>query len=107
MADENCSVNEDYSPYPSLIDDKLQVHGEFVGLYSVPSIDSDTLMAVTKDHDAFLRMNISFMELRGQCCDGASVMKGSKSGIATRICNLKEGYTQFVYVQLEDACSIQ
>ena len=65
------------------IDERLEVHEEFLGLYSVPAINSDTLMSVTQD--VFLRMNIPFAKIRGQCYDGASVMKGSKSGISTRI----------------------
>ena len=65
------------------IDERLEVHEEFLGLYSVPAINSDTLMSVTQD--VFLRMNIPFAKIQGQCYDGASVMKGSKSGISTRI----------------------
>ena len=86
MMDESTDVSnvEQVTYVIRWVDDKLEVHEEFVGLYSVPSIDSDTLMAVTKD--VFLRMNMSFTKLRGQCYDGASVMKGSKSGIAVRIC---------------------
>ena len=46
----------------------------------MPSIDAAMLVSVIKD--VFLRMNISFDKLRGQCYDGASAMSGNKKGVA-------------------------
>ena len=65
------------------VSEHLEVHEEFLGLYHVPSIDVATLTAVAKD--ALVRMNLSMSKLRGQCYDGASTMRGARSGIAKRI----------------------
>ena len=65
------------------ISEHLEVHEEFLGLYHVPSIDAATLTAVAKD--ALVRMNLSMSKLRGQCYDGASTMRGARSGVAKRI----------------------
>ncbi len=62
------------------VTDDLQVHEDFLGLYSVPSIDAAMLVSVIKD--VFLRLNLSFDRVRGQCYDGASAMSGSRTGVA-------------------------
>ena len=46
-------------------------------------IDAATLSTIIKD--LFTEMNLCFGKLHGQCYDGASVMSGSKSGVAKRI----------------------
>lgn len=66
---------------------KLEVNEEFVGLYEVPAIDAETLATVAKD--AFSRLNLSFSKLRGQCYDGASAMKGVRSGLVPRVQELE------------------
>ncbi len=65
------------------VDTELEVHEEFIGLYSVSSIDSSALFAVVKD--SFLRLNISLAKVRGQCYNGASNMSGRRSGLAKKI----------------------
>lgn len=65
----------------------FQVHEEFIGVYNVPSIDSATLISMIKD--VMVRMNLSINRIRGQCYDGASAMKGSKGGVATKISELE------------------
>ena len=65
------------------VSENLEVNKEFVGLYEVPAIDAETLAAVAKD--TFTRLNLSFSKLRGQCYDGASAMKGIRSGLVPRI----------------------
>ena len=65
------------------VSENLEVNEEFVGLYEVPAIDAETLAAVAKD--TFTRLNLSFSKLRGQCYDGASAMKGIRSGLVPRI----------------------
>ncbi len=68
------------------VDKGLEVHEEFIGLYSVSSIQSSALFAVVKD--SFLRLNISFSKVRGQCYHGgASNMSGRRSGLAKKIIN--------------------
>lgn len=52
-------------------------------MYHVPSIDAVTLTAIAKD--VLVRMNLSMSKLRGQCYDGASTMRGARSGVVKRI----------------------
>ena len=61
------------------ISESLDVHEDFLGLYQVPSIDSDTLTSVVKD--SLCRINIQICKLRGQYYDGASAMRGARSGV--------------------------
>ena len=65
------------------VTNEMEVLEEFIGLYQVPAIDSDTLTEVVKD--ALCRCNLPLCKLRGQCYDGASAMRGAKSGVVTRI----------------------
>ena len=67
------------------VTDDLQVFEEFLGLYHVPSIDSDTLTKVAKD--VLCRLNLPISKLRGQCYDGASAMRGVRNGVAKQICD--------------------
>ena len=60
---------------------------ECLGLYSVPSIDASTFTSVIKD--LFIRMNLPFEKLRGQCYDRASAMSGVKSSAAKQISDIK------------------
>ena len=61
----------------------FEVHEQFIGLYTVPSIDSNTIVGMIKD--VLIRMNLSINKVRGQCYDGASTMKGHRSGVSTQI----------------------
>ena len=63
--------------------DSLQVSEEFVGLYQVPAINADTLTSAIKD--VLLRMNLTMARIRGQCYDGASSMRGARTGVAKQI----------------------
>ena len=89
MADETADASnvEQVSVFIRYISNELEVHEDFLGLYSVPSIDAAMLVSVIKD--VFLRMNISFDKLRGQCYDGASAMSGSKKGVAKCISDIE------------------
>ena len=69
------------------VSDNLEVHEEFIGLYEVPAIDAVTLATVAKD--TFTKLNLSFSKLQGQCYDGASAMKGIRSGLVPRIQELE------------------
>ena len=69
------------------VDDSLEVHEEFVGLYSLESTSADVLVTVIQD--TLLRMNLAISNCRGQCYDGSKNMSGSRSGVATRITNLE------------------
>lgn len=66
-----------------LISDDFEVSEEFLGLYSMSAIDAQSIVDVMKD--AFLRFQIPFTKLRGQCYDGCSTMTGAKAGVAVKI----------------------
>jgi len=85
MLDETTDIGNDEQTTIVLrrVTDSFDVHEEFVGLYKVPSIDAATLTSVAKD--ALCRLNVPLSKLRGQCYDGASSMRGARSGVAKRI----------------------
>lgn len=89
MADEttDASNQEQVTLFVRWVTEDLEVHEEFLGLYTVPSIDAGTLVSVIKD--TFLRMALSFDKVRGQCYDGASAMSGTKNGVAKKICDVE------------------
>ena len=66
----------------------LSAHEEFIGLYLVEKIKSNTVVAVIKD--ILLRLNLGLSRCCGQCYDGASNMTGKKNGVATEILKLEE-----------------
>ena len=62
------------------VDNALNVHKEFVGLYQTKCTDAQALVHVIKD--TLLRFNLKLNLCRGQCYDGASAMSGTKKGVA-------------------------
>ena len=69
------------------VDSNLEVHEEFIGLYSLESTSAESLFSTIKD--ILLRMNLRIKNCRGQCYDGASSMSGHKSGVAKKIRDLE------------------
>ena len=65
------------------VDNNLQPHEEFIGLYHIESTQSSTLVNTCTIRDVLKRVDVSITKLRGQCYDGASSMSGHKSGVAT------------------------
>ena len=65
------------------VDENMDVQEDFLGLYQVPNIASDTIVKCLRD--VLIRMNLSINNCRRQCYDGASNMKGHKKGVATQI----------------------
>jgi len=65
------------------VDNELQPHENFLGLYKVDNIESNTIVGIL--NDILLRMNLTLSKCRGQCYDGASNMAGSRSGVSTVI----------------------
>eukprot|EP00731_Ephydatia_muelleri_P034281 Em0054g4a len=65
-------------------DSNFEVHEEFIGLYEVESITSDSIVSVVKD--TLIRLNLSLSKARGQCYDGASNMSGIRNGVAIQLC---------------------
>ena len=60
------------------VDDDLQDNEDFIGLYEVNSIDSDTLV-----HAIWIGLSLS--QSRGQCYDGTSNMSGIRNGVSAKI----------------------
>ena len=76
------------------VSDDLSVHEEFIGLYHADSIQAQSLVAIIKD--SLLRLNLKLELCRGQCYEGASVMSGARSGVATVI-SLEEPRAVFTH----------
>lgn len=87
MADETTDISnqEQVTIILRWVDDNdFSVHEEFVGLYVVPSNDSNTLVSIVKD--TLIRLNLPLSKARGQCYDGASCMSGVRNGVAAQLC---------------------
>ena len=87
MADETTDVSnrEQVTIILRWVDDSdFSVNEEFVGLYAVPSIDSDTLVSIIKD--TLLRFNLPLSKARGQCYDAVANMSGIRNGVAAQLC---------------------
>ena len=69
------------------VDNNLETHEDFVGLYSLSDLRADTMTNAIKD--VFLRFDLPFSKLRGHCYDMAAAMAGKKSGVATQIRKLE------------------
>ena len=52
------------------VDQHMDVHENFMGLYVIPNISADTIFGVVKD--TLVRLNLGLSRCRGQCYDGAS-----------------------------------
>lgn len=65
------------------MDSELQVHEEFVRLYQIPDIFTNTIVQAVKD--CLLCMNLQWNQCRRQCYDRASVTTWHKNGVATQI----------------------
>ena len=85
MADECSDVanKEQFTICIRWVDQDLQDHEDFIGLYEVESISADCLTQAIKD--TLLRVGLKISGCRGQCYDGASNMSGIKNGVATQI----------------------
>ncbi len=55
------------------VDVNFEVHEDFIGLHSVPDIQTATIVSVLKD--TILRMNLRLSMCRGQFFDGTANMK--------------------------------
>ena len=64
------------------VDNDLNAHEEFTGLYEAPTIQAAHLVL-----DTLIRLNLSISKIRGQCYDGASNMAGIRKGVAKQIQN--------------------
>ena len=82
MLDEatDCANREQVVLVFRWVDEDLTPHEEFIGLYLTASITAAALLAIIED--TILRMNLKLQHCRGQCYDGASVMSGTRGGLA-------------------------
>ena len=69
------------------VDKELEAHEDFLGFYNVPDIGAETIVSAIKD--VLLKLQLSLVNCRGQCYDGASNMMGHKTGVAKRIQDLQ------------------
>ena len=69
------------------VDDQLQVHQDFIGLYKLDTIEANSIVFMMKD--VLQRLNLAMAKVQGQCYDGASAMSGAKNGVATQICKME------------------
>ena len=65
------------------VDSYLEAHEEFIGLYLLENIAANTIVSAIRD--VLKRLNLSMNKCRGQCYDGASTMRGPKSGVAKQL----------------------
>ena len=66
---------------------EFTVHDDFVGLYKVDNIQTNTIVQVITY--ALIRLNLPISRCRGQTYDGASNMMNKKSGVAAEIIKLE------------------
>ena len=87
------------------VDQSLEAHEDFIGLYEIESTAAAVLLSTIQD--VFTRVNISITKARGQCYDGASSMAGSRAGVATKILQAEPRavYTHCYGHALNLACS--
>ena len=85
MTDEctDCSNKDQFTINIRWVDNHLNNHEDFIGLYQVSTIDAGSLVTAIKD--VLIRMNANVSDCRGQCYDGASNMRGAKNGVAAII----------------------
>ena len=69
------------------VDDALNVHEDFIGLYALPDITASTIVSAIQD--TLVRLNLTLKKARGQCYDGASTMRGLRNGVAKQIQDLE------------------
>ena len=65
------------------MDEHFEPHEEFIGLYEVDCIKSNTIVEILKD--TMIRLNLAVSDCRVQCNDGAANMAGIRNGVATQI----------------------
>ena len=81
------------------IDDNLNPHEDFIGLYEIPFVEANVIVSTISG--ALIRMNLTLSKVRGQCYDGASNMSGLRNGVARQIKDMeKKHYTHIVTVTL-------
>ena len=85
MIDEttNCGNQEQVVLVFRWVDEDLTPHKDFIELYLTASITAAALLAIIKD--TILRLNLKLQHCCVQCYDAASVMSGTRSGLAKSV----------------------
>ncbi len=65
------------------VDNEYEVYEDSVGLFQMPATDAATIATVIKD--ILVRTSLPLSLCRGQAYDGAAVMQGKRTGVATRL----------------------
>ena len=69
------------------VDDMLDTHEDFIGLYKLETIEASSIVSMFRD--ILQRRNLTTGKIRGQYYDGASAMSGKKTGVSTQLQELK------------------
>jgi len=90
IADESTDISGSQQLSISLrwVDEMFALHEDFVGLYKMDGANAKIITKIITD--VLVRLCLPISNLRGQGYDGASVMAGSISGVATRIMKLEK-----------------
>ena len=85
MVDEttDCSTIEQCVVVVRWVDEKFEPQENFIGFYAVDATNAETIVKVIKD--SIIRKGFFLSNCRGQCYDGAAVMKGVRNGVAKQI----------------------
>ena len=65
------------------VDNDLNVHEDFIGLYALLDITATTIVSAIQD--TLAQLNLALNKARGQCYDGASSMRGLLNGVAKQV----------------------
>ena len=85
MADEctDCLNKEQFTINSCWVDQHLNAHEEFIGLFQVSTIDADCLVSAIRY--VLLLMNGKMADCRRQCYASSSNMSGAKKGVVAII----------------------
>ena len=65
------------------MDDQLQPHEDFIGLYQLDETNADFITRTIKG--TLVRLELTLSRCRGQCYDGASTTGGARNGVAKQL----------------------
>ena len=85
MADETADISNQEQLVICIrwVDEELVVHEAFIGLRPVAETNASTITDAIKS--ILVEMNLDIMNARGQCYDGASTMRGHRTGVVPAI----------------------
>ena len=91
MADETAGISNQEQLVICIrwVDEELVVHEDCIGLRPVAETNASTITDAIK---SILEMNLDIMNARGQCYDGASTMRGHRTGVVPAIKSINGKY---------------